>query len=64
MNYTEYIAENIDKYINYTEYIAENIDNCIDYTEYLAANLSKNYNMLTRNQIINSRKNKIKHLIK
>jgi hypothetical protein len=40
MNYTEYIAENIDKSMQYNEYIAEHLDNAITYTEYIADSLN------------------------
>jgi hypothetical protein len=34
-DYTDYIAEHIDKTIAYTEYLAENINSNIAYTEYM-----------------------------
>ena len=42
MDYSEYLAENLDS-INYSEYIAEKIDSSIQYCEYLAENLDDDY---------------------
>jgi hypothetical protein len=40
--YSEYLGENLDKGIAYTEYVAEKLNNGIEYTEYIAENLNKN----------------------
>lgn len=36
INYSQYIAEMIDRSINYTEYLAENLAQGISYSEYLS----------------------------
>ena len=36
INYSQYIAEQIDRSISYTKYIAENLSQGISYSEYLA----------------------------
>lgn len=41
MDYSDYIAENLDKCIDYNDYITENLDECIDYTDYIAEHLDK-----------------------
>ena len=40
MNYSEYIAANLDKNIKYTEYLAEHLDKNIKYAEYVAESLN------------------------
>jgi hypothetical protein len=50
MNYSEYLAENLDNTITYSEYLAENLDNTITYSEYIAENLDNYYR---KNNIIN-----------
>lgn len=54
MNYSEYIAENLEKSIIFSEYIAENLDKMISYSEYVASSLRDN----THNKLI-ERRNKI-----
>jgi hypothetical protein len=41
IDYSAYLAENIDKTISYSEYISEHLDKNISYSEYLSENLSK-----------------------
>ena len=41
MNYSNYIAEEIDKSISYSEYIVENVDKSIGYAEYIAEKIDK-----------------------
>lgn len=36
INYSQYIAEHIDKSISYTDYISENLNTTISYSEYLS----------------------------
>ena len=40
MDYSEYIAQNLDKNIKYTEYLAEHLDKNIQYADYIAENLN------------------------
>jgi hypothetical protein len=40
-NYSDYLAEKLEKNIKYSEYVAESIDKNISYSSYLADNLSK-----------------------
>ena len=37
--YTEYIAENLEKNLQYSEYLAENLEKTIKYSEYLAGSV-------------------------
>lgn len=46
-NYSQYLAENIDKSISYSEYVSESISG-IDYSSYLAENINKS--IITYNQ--------------
>ena len=41
VNYSEYVAEQIDKSMSYTEYIAEQIDRTISYSEYTVEKIDK-----------------------
>ena len=50
MNYSDYLAENLDKNIEYSEYLA---DRNVSYSEYLAENLDNRRSI---------RKSKIKNL--
>ena len=42
INYSEYVAESIDKSISYTEYLSDSLDRKISYSEHLK---SSNDNM-------------------
>ena len=42
MNYSEYIAENLDVNIKYSEYIVDNLENNNSYSEYIAESLENN----------------------
>lgn len=45
INYSQYIAEQIDKSISYTEYLAENLAQGISYSEYLSKELNKSLSL-------------------
>jgi hypothetical protein len=41
INYSQYVAESLDKTIVYSEYIAENINNFTPYSDYIAEEIKK-----------------------
>jgi len=61
MNYSEYIAENVDNLINYNDYIANNL---INYNDYIASSLmiDIDYKLIERRNKIRKIKNKFEKL--
>lgn len=40
IDYSEYVAENLDRTTKYIEYLSENLNKTVDYSEYVAENLN------------------------
>jgi len=54
IDYSEYLAENLDKTIKYSEYLAKNMDKTIKYSEYVSSYAVTKIDPLTYDSHLNT----------